>query len=104
MLQPGDEFLILACDGIWDVLTNQEVGGCTEPHSASTPLSCILSRSESFPVCVRNTCSEHRHMRRLWISCGIGLQPARRLARCARRCATAAWHQTQAAAARAAIT
>ncbi|KAL4450727.1 hypothetical protein ABPG77_001083 [Micractinium sp. CCAP 211/92] len=23
-LQPGDEFLILACDGIWDVLTNQE--------------------------------------------------------------------------------
>ena len=30
-LQPGDEFLVLACDGIWDVLTNQEVrrrGGC----------------------------------------------------------------------------
>lgn len=26
-LQPGDEFLILACDGIWDVLTNQEVRG-----------------------------------------------------------------------------
>ena len=25
-LQPGDEFLVLACDGIWDVLTNQEVG------------------------------------------------------------------------------
>ena len=24
-LQPGDEFLLLACDGIWDVLTNQEV-------------------------------------------------------------------------------
>lgn len=23
-LQPGDEFLLLACDGIWDVLTNQE--------------------------------------------------------------------------------
>ncbi|KAL4433781.1 hypothetical protein ABPG75_000222 [Micractinium tetrahymenae] len=23
-LQPGDEFLVLACDGIWDVLTNQE--------------------------------------------------------------------------------
>jgi hypothetical protein len=27
VLQPGDEFLVLACDGIWDVLTNQEVGG-----------------------------------------------------------------------------
>lgn len=25
-LQPGDEFLILACDGIWEMLTNQEVG------------------------------------------------------------------------------
>lgn len=25
MLAPGDEFLLLACDGIWDVLTNQQV-------------------------------------------------------------------------------
>lgn len=25
VLQPGDEFILLACDGIWDVLTNQEV-------------------------------------------------------------------------------
>lgn len=23
-IQPGDEFIILACDGIWDCLTNQE--------------------------------------------------------------------------------
>jgi serine/threonine protein phosphatase PrpC len=26
-LEEGDEFLVIACDGIWDVLTNQEVGG-----------------------------------------------------------------------------
>lgn len=24
-LAPGHEFLLLACDGIWDVLTNQQV-------------------------------------------------------------------------------
>ena len=23
-LEPGDEFLLLACDGIWDVLSNQQ--------------------------------------------------------------------------------
>lgn len=26
-LQPEDEFLLLACDGVWDVMTNQEVRG-----------------------------------------------------------------------------
>ena len=25
VLKPGDDFMVLACDGIWDVKTNQEV-------------------------------------------------------------------------------
>ena len=32
-LQPGDEFLILACDGIWDVLTNQQVCARNVPRA-----------------------------------------------------------------------
>ena len=33
-LEPGDEFLILACDGIWDVLSNQQVcDRCLHPSS-----------------------------------------------------------------------
>lgn len=34
-ITPETEFLVLACDGIWDVLTNQEVVDFIRPRIAS---------------------------------------------------------------------
>lgn len=45
-LQPGDDFLLLACDGIWDVLTNQEV--CSELSSLAHHSRGSLCRPRSF--------------------------------------------------------
>jgi protein phosphatase 1G len=40
-LTPADRFLLLACDGIWDVMTNQQVS----PASAIASWSCHGSSS-----------------------------------------------------------
>jgi hypothetical protein len=37
MLKQGDEFLLLACDGIWDVCTNQEVRAGSRGGSGLQP-------------------------------------------------------------------
>lgn len=42
-LHPGDEFLILACDGIWEMLTNQEVG--LRLHTMSLFRASLRSRA-----------------------------------------------------------
>lgn len=50
-LEPGDDFLVLACDGIWDVKTNQQVVDFVrERLSQSKPLSKIVE--ELFDTCI----------------------------------------------------
>ncbi|CAO3644188.1 unnamed protein product [Mucor hiemalis] len=44
-LTPKDEFMVLACDGIWDCLTNQEVATFVRKHAANeVPLKEICER------------------------------------------------------------
>lgn len=42
-LKEGDDFLLLACDGIWDVMTNQEVTSCPRqrPWSSFHAHACV---------------------------------------------------------------
>lgn len=54
-LQKGDEFLLLACDGIWDVLTNQQVGRCD-----TSVADCHRLREISAPWGCRRGCRHER--------------------------------------------
>ena len=47
-LEPGDEFALLACDGIWDVLSNQEVLPARIPHVCH---ACLGSFHPDVAVC-----------------------------------------------------
>jgi serine/threonine protein phosphatase PrpC len=44
-LTPADRFLLLACDGIWDVMTNQQVGWAGLPAAPVVPHVLCLARS-----------------------------------------------------------
>lgn len=130
-LQPGDEFLILACDGIWDVLTNQEVrsrlawlacmrwpprwlahpelGWCAPAcaHQAfflQTPAPCQARAQRHGPHTFLPLSLPRPPPRRRWTLCASGWARASPPARWPRRCATTAWPPTPAAAARAATT
>ena len=115
-LQPGDEFLLLACDGIWDVLTNQEVGGAGDRGSNFSPVRgavLLRGRRQRFScgaaqawVCARHCLNlphtPHTAACRLWTLCVRGWQRGGVPRRWARMFVTAASPPTPAAAARAA--
>jgi len=35
-ISPGDKYLVLACDGIWDVLTNQNAADIVSKHATKS--------------------------------------------------------------------
>ena len=73
-LREGDEFIVLACDGIWDVMSNQEVGGqlslCLDLRNSFLPttpgaqlhlrhIACLPARMPAFPTVCRGCMCVH---------------------------------------------
>ena len=47
-LQPVDEFIIVACDGVWDVMSNQAAVDFVRSRLSKTPLPTIVEQLLDF--------------------------------------------------------
>ena len=67
---PADEFLVLACDGVWDVLTNDEMAAFVEGHVNAAREGGRKVRREGgvVSVMVCGTCLPMTRWRFLWKS------------------------------------
>ena len=44
---PDDDFLLLACDGLWDVMTNMEAISAVREYASSNPVKYVAQGSSA---------------------------------------------------------